>query len=153
VSFGAAIKSCLNQYAGFSGRARRSEYWFFALFGFLVYLVAAVLLAAPVGIGRTLGFLAVLGLVLPALAVTVRRLHDTGRSGAWVLLNLIPFGGIVTLIFICMDSQPHPNQYGPSPKPGVPGWQVGYGQQANPPAGYGQPTYGQDGSHSFPPQP
>jgi hypothetical protein len=96
--------------------------------------------------------LLILGLVLPALAVSVRRLHDTGRSGAWILLGLIPFGGIVTLVFTCMDSQPHPNQYGPSPKPGAPGW-AAYGQQPYPPVGYGQQPYPPVGNHLQPPVP
>jgi uncharacterized membrane protein YhaH (DUF805 family) len=136
VSFGTAISSCLNQYVGFSGRARRSEYWFFALFAFIVYVVAALLDAA---IGTSVfSVLAVVGLVLPGLAVSVRRLHDTDRTGWWLLINLVPFGGIVTLVFFCMDSQPFPNRYGPSPKPQVGGWPQG----PYPPAGYGQP-YGQ----------
>ena len=136
MSFGAAITSCFTQYVGFSGRARRSEYWFFALFGFLVYLVAALIDAA---IGTSVfTILVALGLVLPGLAVTVRRLHDTDRTGWWVLINLVPFGGIVTLVFSCLDSQPFPNRYGPSPKPQQGGWP----QAPYPPAGYGQP-YGQ----------
>lgn len=142
MSFGTAISSCLNQYVGFSGRARRSEYWFFALFCALVYVVAAVIDAA---IGTSvLTLLVMLGLFLPGLAVTVRRLHDTDRTGWWLLINLVPFGGIVTLVFSCLDSQPFPNRYGPSPKPQQGGWPQG----PYPPVGYGQPypqqpSYGQ----------
>ena len=132
MSFGAAISSCLTQYFGFSGRARRSEYWYFALFGFLVYLVAALV---DVAIGTSVfTILVALGLVLPGLAVTVRRLHDTDRTGWWLLIGLVPFGGIVTLVFCCLDSQPVPNRYGPSPKPQQGGWP----QAPYPPAGYGQ---------------
>lgn len=137
MTFGTAIRSCLAQYARFNGRARRSEYWFFVLFAFLVYLAAAILDAA-IG-AQVFSVIAILGLVLPSLAVTVRRLHDTDRSGWWVLLGVIPFGGIVLLVFTCLDSQPHPNRFGPFPKqlPGAPGWPPS-GQQPYPPAPYGQ---------------
>jgi uncharacterized membrane protein YhaH (DUF805 family) len=136
VSFGAALSSCFNQYVGFSGRARRSEYWFFALFCFLVD-VAASMLDAALGV-RVLSVLAGLALVLPTLAVTVRRLHDTDRTGWWLLIGLVPVAGvIVLLVFVCLDSQPFPNRYGPSPKPPV----GGYPQAPYPPAGYGQPPY------------
>jgi uncharacterized membrane protein YhaH (DUF805 family) len=67
-----------------------------------------------------------LGLFLPSLAVTVRRLHDTGRSGWWYLISLVPFGGIVLLVFCCLDSTSGPNQFGPNPK-GVGGF-APYGQ-------------------------
>jgi uncharacterized membrane protein YhaH (DUF805 family) len=138
VSFGAALSSCFNQYVGFSGRARRSEYWFFALFCFLAY-VAATVLDAALGV-RVLSVLTSLGLLLPSLAVGVRRLHDTDRTGWWLLIGLVPFAGaIVLLVFACLDSQPFPNRYGPSPKPPI----GGYPQAPYPPAGYGQPPYAQ----------
>ena len=62
--------------------------------------------------------------LVPTLAVSVRRLHDTGRSGWWMLLSLVPFGGIVLLVFDCLDSEPGPNRFGPSPKQlvGGPAW-------------------------------
>ncbi|RBY77568.1 DUF805 domain-containing protein [Blastococcus sp. TF02-09] len=109
-----AVRSVFTQYATFSGRARRSEFWWFVLAWALMYVVAVVvdqLIGAPI---FTLLF--ILGTIVPYLAVSVRRLHDTGRSGWWLLLNLIPFGGIVTLVFQCLDSDPGPNQHGPSPK-------------------------------------
>jgi uncharacterized membrane protein YhaH (DUF805 family) len=137
VSFGAAISSCLSQYVGFSGRARRSEYWFFVLFAFLVSVAASVLDAA-IG-GSVVSVLTSLALCLPSLAALVRRLHDTDRTGWWVLIGLVPFAGaIVLLVYACLDSQPFPNRYGPSPKPQQGGWPQG----PYPPAGYGQP-YGQ----------
>ena len=114
LAFPDAVKSVLNQYANFSGRARRSEYWWFVLFYALVYVVAAIIdgiLGVPI-----LTLIVALGLLVPALAVSVRRLHDTDRSGWWLLLNLVPFGGIVVLVFSCLDSQPGPNRFGPSPK-------------------------------------
>ena len=155
MSFGQAISSCFTQYVGFSGRARRSEYWFFALFAFLVYLVAA-LFDYWLGSGSVLSLLVVLGLFLPSLAVGVRRLHDTDRSGWWLLIGLVPFGGIVTLVFSCMDSQPFPNRYGPSPKTPMGGYpgpgpylQQGYPQQGYPQQypqqGYPQQGYPQQG--------
>jgi uncharacterized membrane protein YhaH (DUF805 family) len=114
--FGAAVRACLTQYAGFAGRARRSEYWWFALFAFVVYVVAA-LLDAVVG-AQVFSVVAGLGLLLPSIAVGVRRLHDTGRSGWWWLIGLVPFvGGIVLLVFACLDGEPGPNRFGPSPKP------------------------------------
>ena len=115
MGFTAAVSHVLSNYAGFSGRARRSEYWWFSLFGFLVGLVAAVLDGA-----LSLGFLyplAVLALLLPSLAVGVRRLHDTGRSGWWMLLGLVPLvGAIVLLVFFVQDSDAGTNAHGPSPK-------------------------------------
>ena len=120
MTFGAAISSVLTQYTGFSGRARRSEYWYFVLFNVLVSIVAGVIdtaLNSPV-----LAIIVGLGLLLPSLAVTFRRLHDTGRSAWWILIGLIPLvGGIVLLVFQCQDSEPGANRFGPSPKGGLSG--------------------------------
>ncbi len=115
MSFIDAVRSVLSNYATFSGRSRRSEYWWFVLFNLLVNLVAA-------GIDGALGtnfirFVVALALLLPGLAVFVRRMHDTGRSGWWILLGLIPLvGGIVLIVFAAQDSQPGPNRFGDSPK-------------------------------------
>ena len=121
MGFPDAVRSVLTRYADFSGRARRAEYWWFFLFAVLVALVAAVLdgiIDVPV-----FSLLTALGLLIPNLAVSVRRLHDTDRSGWWLLLNLVPFGGIVLLVFYCLEGQPHPNRFGPSPKaPAIGGW-------------------------------
>jgi uncharacterized membrane protein YhaH (DUF805 family) len=138
MSFPAAVRSVLTQYAGFTGRARRSEYWWFALFTFLVSLVASILDSI---LGTRLGsddnvwtgtgvisIIASLALLLPSLAVGVRRLHDTNRTGWWLLIGLIPLvGAIVLLVFFVMDSTPGANRFGPNPKEapqfgqGVPG--------------------------------
>jgi uncharacterized membrane protein YhaH (DUF805 family) len=120
MSFGAAVSSVLTQYTGFSGRARRSEFWWYTLFTVGVYVVVGIVDAA---MNTTLlGLIVGLGLLLPSLAVTVRRLHDTGRSGWWVLIGLIPLAGaIVLLVFECMDSEPGANRFGPSPKDDVAG--------------------------------
>ena len=113
----------LKKYAVFDGRARRKEYWMF----FLINVVISVVLGAidvllgtfsqtGVGVLQSLYSLAVL---IPSIAVTVRRLHDTGRTGWWILIGLIPFiGGIILLIFMVLDSEPGTNQYGPNPKAG-----------------------------------
>ncbi|MFF5173346.1 DUF805 domain-containing protein [Micromonospora sp. NPDC000089] len=123
MSFTAAIRSVLSQYVGFTGRARRSEYWWFALFTVLVSLVAAILdsvLGTDLGSGRSTGILGLivnLALLLPSLAVGVRRLHDTDKSGWWILIGLIPIvGAIILLVFFVADSTPGTNRFGANPK-------------------------------------
>ena len=107
----------LKKYAVFSGRARRKEFWMFILFYIIIAIVLGVvdsIIGMPV-----LGTLFALGLLIPSLAVGARRLHDTGKSGWWQLIGLIPFIGILILIiFWVMDSNPGDNQYGPNPKAG-----------------------------------
>ncbi len=110
-----AVKSGLNNYVNFQGRARRSEYWFWVLFTFLLGIVAAII-DGVIGAYIITG-IATLGTILPSLAVAVRRLHDTGRSGFWLFIGLIPLiGAIVLIIFYVSDSQPGPNKYGANPK-------------------------------------
>ncbi len=111
----------LRQYATFSGRARRKEYWFF----FLIYLLIFIglgLLDRLLGMDL-LGKLFVLAMLLPSVAVGVRRLHDTGRTGWWLLIGLVPILGLLLIYFAVLDSDPGTNAYGPSPKndvrPGV----------------------------------
>ncbi len=108
----------LKKYAVFSGRARRKEYWMYALFVAIIYVVLAGIAVgtkAP-ALFAVLGVFYV-GILLPSLAVTVRRLHDTGRSGGWFFITFVPLvGGIILLVFACTDSQPGANQYGPNPK-------------------------------------
>jgi len=128
--------TALKKYAVFEGRSRRKEYWFFQLFNtlFLIALIVvdnmAGMTRAHAGIGHGgLGLLSGLyGLAtfLPALGVMVRRLHDTGRSGWWALIAMVPFiGGIILLVFMFLDSQPGTNQYGPNPKAGFSGSMAG----------------------------
>lgn len=111
----------LKKYAVFSGRARRKEYWMYALFVGIIYIVLAVI----AGASKSTAGIALLGvfylaILLPSLAVGVRRLHDTGRSGWWLLFGLVPLAGPITmLVFACLDSQPGPNKYGPNPKEAV----------------------------------
>jgi uncharacterized membrane protein YhaH (DUF805 family) len=120
----------LKKYATFEGRARRKEYWYFVLF-YCLAIFALVIVDGMAGtfdeeaeIGLFSG-LFILATLLPSLAVLVRRLHDTNRSGWWVLINLIPIvGSIVLLVFALLDSQPGANRFGPNPKgvlgPGMP---------------------------------
>ncbi len=117
-----------NKYATFSGRARRKEYWMYVLFYFLIAIgIGIVETVLGLGGGRRDGGtfywsgpltgLYSLALLLPSLAVTVRRLHDTGRTGWWMLIGLIPFlGWLVLLYFMAIEGEPGPNQYGPNPK-------------------------------------
>jgi uncharacterized membrane protein YhaH (DUF805 family) len=121
MDIGTAVRSVLTQYATFSGRARRSEYWWFALASFLASIVTSIIdavIGSDLGAGTgVISLLLSLALIIPSLAVGVRRLHDTGRSGWWLLIALVPLVGfIVLIVFFCQDSQPGPNQYGPSPK-------------------------------------
>lgn len=125
MGFGSAISSVFSKYATFSGRARRSEYWYWILFTVVVGVIAAV---ADNGLGLkiakdsslTYGWVSVVAwlvLLIPTIAVTFRRLHDTGRSGWWWLLSLIcGIGAIILLVFCLSDSKPGANEYGPNPK-------------------------------------
>lgn len=115
----------LKNYAGFSGRARRKEYWMFVLINMIIAFALGLLdgllgfYDSQAGIGLLSG-LYMLGIVIPSLAVAVRRLHDTGRSGWWLLIVLVPLiGGLVLLVFLVLDSEPGTNQYGPNPKQGT----------------------------------
>lgn len=109
----------LRKYTVFSGRARRAEFWWFTLINWIISVVLQ-LIDNAVGTGGILGGLYALGVLLPSIAVAIRRLHDTDRSGWWLLLVLIPIiGWLVLLYFYVLDSQPEPNQYGPSPKYGM----------------------------------
>jgi uncharacterized membrane protein YhaH (DUF805 family) len=110
----------LKKYAVFSGRARRKEYWMYTLFITIIYIVLAVISSASKSAGIALLVIFYLAILLPSVAVGVRRLHDTGRSGWWLLFGIVPLvGGITLLVFTCLDSQPGPNKYGPNPKEAV----------------------------------
>lgn len=126
----------LKKYAEFNGRARRTEYWMFVLINFGISIVLSI-------IEGTLGFatesnvtvlsgLYSLAVLVPSLAVGVRRLHDTDRSGWWLLLAIVPLANIVLLYFLILEGTRGPNQYGPDPKsaepafgaPAIPGYAV-----------------------------
>lgn len=119
VSFTEAIKMALQQnYCNFSGRSSRSEYWWYMLFYFIVSFIVSFIGNATGSqvLNYWLSFFVGLALFLPSLGLCVRRLHDINKSGWWVLLNLIPVvGWIILLIWVCKDSDPTDNQYGPVP--------------------------------------
>lgn len=102
-------------YVNFKGRARRKEYWMFVLFNFIVAIVLSII-DSLLGI-TILSTIYSIAVIIPSLALCFRRLHDIGKSGAWILIGLIPLvGEIILLVFFCTDSQAGENQYGPNPK-------------------------------------
>lgn len=106
----------MQKFADFSGRARRKEFWMFTLVVGVINAVLSVL-GQMSTLFSIVGVLFALAVLVPALAVAVRRLHDTGRSGLWLLLNLIPFIGWIVVIYFCvLDSEPGQNRFGPNPK-------------------------------------
>jgi uncharacterized membrane protein YhaH (DUF805 family) len=118
----AAVKTCFNKYADFNGRAARPEFWWFVVFWIVVFAVTSI-------VSHYLYALAVLALLVPMLAVGARRLHDTGKSGWFQLLGLIPLiGGLVVIYLMAQPSQPGANQYG-EPTGGVPSTGLAPGQQ------------------------
>ena len=120
MSFKEAIVTCFRKYADFNGRARRSEYWWFTLFNYLVSM-ALGLAALELPFFSIIGGLYSLAIVLPCLAVCWRRLHDIGKSGTCYFLNLIPLvGPILLLVWFCKNSQSGPNRFGPNPKEWTP---------------------------------
>ncbi|CAB3768266.1 membrane protein [Burkholderia sp. MSh2] len=126
MNFSEAVRTVLNKYATFEGRARRAEYWYFALLSCILSIVGQVIGA----VGRDAGvitllllgviFLISLALIIPGIAVSVRRLHDTGRSGWFLLIGLIPIiGGILLLVWMCSRGTEGPNRFGADPIPAV----------------------------------
>ncbi len=117
------VKTCFKKYADFNGRARRAEYWYFYLFNILVFLALYIPVIALIVSDSSLFFLPgilllifALGIILPLLAVVVRRLHDTGRSGWYALMAPVPVASFILLVFMIEDSKPGTNQWGPNPK-------------------------------------
>ncbi|MCC8475182.1 DUF805 domain-containing protein [Xanthomonas arboricola] len=120
----------LKRYADFNGRSRRKEYWMFMLLQAIVLLVlgglfgiVAALMGGENGPGALAWLVAavigivVLALIVPSIAVTVRRLHDQGKSGWFYLISLVPYvGGFIVLVFMCLEGTPGPNEYGENPK-------------------------------------
>lgn len=100
----------------FQGRASRSEYWMFQLFNALIMfgiiIVEAMIYEQPI-----IGVIYILAMILPNLSVSVRRMHDTGRSGWWLLVSFVPVvGGLIFLIFTLLASEAGSNRFGPNPK-------------------------------------
>lgn len=112
----------IHQYVDFSGRARRKEYWMFFLFNIIFGLIA-LMLDMALGLGNESGgmlyALYLIFMFIPSLSAGVRRLHDTGKSGWYMLIGLIPaVGPLVLLIFFAMEGNTGPNEYGEDPKQG-----------------------------------
>src|SRR5262245_18484351 len=130
MGFGKAVSTCLGKFFTFAGRAPRSEYWFFYLF-FLICVIAGAVFDVLLGTATfdedgdfeagILAIVAVLILFFPQLSVSVRRLHDIGRSGWWLWLSLIPFvGPLVLLVWNCSRGTEGENRFGPNPLHPVP---------------------------------
>ena len=109
----------LERYAKFDGRAGRAEYWWFVLANLIVYILLAILMqVASIFVILLIGFW--LAIIVPSIAVAIRRLHDTNKSGWFLLLSLVPLvGGIIVLVFMILPGDPGPNNYG-APEPGIP---------------------------------
>ena len=123
MDFATAVKTCFNKYATFRGRAMRSEYWWFVLFLIVANIVLSVIDTTLFGHGadnvQLLSGLFALATILPSLAAGARRLHDTGRTGWWLLIALIPILGTLVLIwFLTRPSDPGENDYGAAPSDG-----------------------------------
>lgn len=127
LSMGEAVANVFKNYANFKGRARRSEYWWFLVFNSLVSIFLNCIIQPIANSNSNSMFLVCLalflylaylvGMIIPAWAVTVRRLHDIGKSGWWWLIAFIPIvGSLVLLVWSCQDSDVCENKYGPSPK-------------------------------------
>jgi len=120
MSFSTAISTVLSNYANFRGRATRSEYWYWSLF----YIILEAVMMAVNGVARHIPlidlvvsagvFVIIVALFIPTLAVGIRRLHDIDRSAWWLLIGLIPFGGLVLLVFFCLPGTPGANRFGGS---------------------------------------
>ena len=122
MTFVDSVKTCLAKYADFSGRATRSEYWWFYLAFIFFYIAGLVLSCILSSISETLGMigfgivaLGALGFILPSLAAGVRRLHDVDKSGWFLLLGLIPIVGLVLLYFFVIPGTPGDNRFGAPP--------------------------------------
>lgn len=132
MGFGEAVKHVYSNYVNFRDRAPRSEYWWFALFNIIVSIIVGLVemkLGLASGImamgdgsmsasfaGGPLSIIWALANILPGIGVSVRRLHDTDRSGWWLLIGLIPLiGAIVLLVFMCSRGTAGPNRFGPDP--------------------------------------
>ncbi len=115
----------LKNYAVFSGRARRREYWFFILFNIIISIILYFVDYSTGSLGMIPGFgllgsIYSLAVFIPGLAVSVRRLHDTNKSGWWILIAFIPIlGALVLLVFFFQDGSARDNRYGPNPQVGI----------------------------------
>ena len=107
---------CLKNYANFNGRARRKEYWMFCLANSIIAVVLALVITI-LDLPKAVSSIYSLAVLVPGIAVCVRRLHDIGKSGVWYFINFIPcIGSIWFLVLMCQDSMPGDNEYGVNPK-------------------------------------
>jgi uncharacterized membrane protein YhaH (DUF805 family) len=116
VNFTTAITTCFQKYIDFAGRAIRSEYWYWVLFHFIVLIVANIIDMMILGNTGIFSVIVSLGLFLPSLAVAVRRLHDTDRTGWWILIGLVPLvGAIILIVMMVQRGTVGPNRFGAEP--------------------------------------
>lgn len=114
MDFMQAVKTVLGNYANFKDRSRRSEYWWWALAVFILNIIVSFV-GGAIGMAELLSGIVSLALIVPNIAVGIRRFHDIGKSGWWLLLVLIPFLGWIALIYFFVQPSQGPNQYGEGP--------------------------------------
>jgi uncharacterized membrane protein YhaH (DUF805 family) len=107
-----AVKTVLGKYVVFTGRAGQAEYWYFFLFNILAAIVFSII-GEILGV-RLLAFVVNLALLLPGTGVAVRRMHDVDKSGWWLLLCLVPFIGLIIIVWLASQGTKGPNRYGPA---------------------------------------
>ena len=116
MNFQTSIKTCFNKYAVFSGRASRSEYWFFVLFGILGGIISAIIDTMILGysaeVNGPINLIFSIALILPSISVAARRLHDLDKSGWWQLLWITIIGGILIIIWHATEGTKKNNSYG-----------------------------------------
>ena len=120
MDFQTSIKTCFNKYAVFSGRASRSEFWFFVLFGFLGGIISSIIdvmiLGYPFEEDGPINLIFTIALMIPSISVAARRLHDINKSGWWQLLWITIIGGILLIIWYATDGERKKNRFGPPVK-------------------------------------
>ena len=117
MNFQTSIKTCFNKFAVFSGRASRSEFWFFVLFGFLggiiTIIIDVMILGYPYEENGPINLIFSVALIIPSIAVAARRLHDINKSGWWQLLWITIIGGILLIIWHATEGENKKNKFGP----------------------------------------
>lgn len=116
IAFMDAVKACFSKYADFNGRSPRAEYWYFTLFNVAVFILLVVLATVIGKLFMFVYYAYMLAILVPSIAVSIRRMHDIGRSGLWVLISLVPMiGSIWFIVLAALPSQLGPNKFGPNP--------------------------------------